>query len=172
MTEETPPAIIEESAAPTTGEPWGELYAYSFSRKAAANAMGLRYGYVPPEELVKTDGIFRYKGDMGDVIKLLWILTRPNASEVVIPKTATLDERREILSQWTVQRAEKMPDEAYAAAQEWAQSIGIKDDKSEQFIDAYIKFLMIMKAEEKAEFEVTTVGAGPSKPTEPADPND
>lgn len=170
MIEETP-AFQTEEEKPKEGAPWGDLYPYSFSRKAATNAMGLRYGYVPAEAVIKTEGLFRYNGDFGDTIKFLWILTRPNASEVAIPKSASMEERRELMSVWTVQRAEKMPDEAYCAAQEWAQSIGIKDDKSEEFYAAYIQFLMIMKSEDKADFTVTTTSDGPQPPAEPPDPN-
>lgn len=165
MNEETPQFQTEEEKQKPEGNPFAELLPYSFSRKAAANAMGLRYGHLKPETVVQSDDFFRYNGDLGDTIKVLWIRTLPNASEIILPKTARLEERMEIAARWTVQKAERMPEEAYQAAQAWAQSIGIEDDKSEKFYEAYIVFLQTMTEEEQSNFAVTVDNPGPKPPT-------
>lgn len=174
MTEETPPVEIHIQPTPKTGIEALDLFPLTFSREAALNAMGIQYGYVPPEKLKKIEGIFRYDGDLGDTIKTLWMCSIPNKSEIMVPSNAAPQERRDILSAWSVQRAEKMPDEAYERAQEWAQeTLGIKDDKGKEFVDAYIHFLILMKKKDDANFIVKVDGeSGAPSHAEDPDPND
>lgn len=170
MIEETPPAFVE-LPAPAEGADGIEYLPLSFSREAALNAMGIHYGMVPQSAIRTESGLFRYNGDMGDTIKTLWICTIPNASEVPQPKTA--QERMDALTQWTVQRAEKMPDAAYEAAQKWAQDkLGLRDDKGEPFWNAYVRFLRMMAEKDGAKFEVKmeNEGGAPAH-AEESDPN-
>ncbi len=136
------------------------LYPYSFARKAAADAMGIRWGYVPEDDpMIKTG---KYSGALGDAVKVLWLCTIPNASE----QTAEQVRAKE----WSVQRAERKPEEAYAVAQQWAEGIGIASNDSEEFVKAYNVFLKIMSGERITQFRVTTDSPSPIHEEEP-DPN-
>lgn len=156
MTEETP-SITPESEAYAKAKAGFELFGnplakYSLSRKAAADSMGLRYGYVPEDDPMIGTG--KYSGALRDTIIALWLCSIPNASE----QTAEQIRAKE----WSVQRADRKPEDAYQAAQEWAEANGIDDTAGERFIEAYGVFLSIMSGEGKSRFAVTTTGAGPT----------
>lgn len=169
MTEETPSLETADEAyakAKAGFELFDKpLYAYSFTRKSAANRMGLIYGYVDDDDPIhRASKKLRYSGDIGDTVKVLWLCSIPNASE------QSAEERKE--NGWTVQRAERKPDEAYAAAQEWAESHGITDGLSDQFWKAYAVFLDIILGNDKAVFSVAVDSVGPAMPTDAEDPNE
>jgi hypothetical protein len=159
--EATPPIDIPEIAA--FNEAAGgfevagiELYPRSMSRIVAADAMGFRWGYVSPDDgLLKSTG-FKYSGALADTCLMLWLCSIPNASEA---KTK---------EEWTVQRAQRNPDAANLAAQEWAYGLGIVNAECVAFLFAFGVLHRIMAGETVSRFKIEVTGAGPQhEETEP-----
>lgn len=158
MTEDTPAVETADEAfakARKGFEVFGKpLYKYSMSRKVAADGMGLRFGFVPDDDPMYATG--KYSGALRDTIIFCWLCSTPNASEQTTEQIAA--------KQWNVQRAQRRPDEAYAAAEQWADENGIDGIDSPRFGEAYGVFLDVMNGEGRSRFAVATTESGPVPP--------
>lgn len=160
MTEETPPVETPESEAFNQAKAGFELFGntlkkYSLSRKVAADAMGLRWGTIDPDETGEQS--WKHTSALRDVILWTWLCHTPNESE----------QGREQLAakEWNVQRAQRKPKEAYAEAERWAEEHGIDGIDAPAFMEAYGVFLDVMMGEGRSRFAVTLTDIGPTPPT-------
>lgn len=153
MTEETPAietaeeAFAQAKAGFACGEI--ELFPFGTKRNFAADRMGMVWGTIQKDDPRLPVG--KYSGAMRDVAIFLWLGTRPCKSEI------TAEQR--LAGEWTVERAERQPEEAYEAAQEWLAALGIKDADSPGFQPAWEVFRAIKRGEAVSKFRVTTDGA-------------
>lgn len=159
MNEETPPyeptgdqAFRDARAGFQLGDI--ELFPHSTQRRFAADRMGLTWGSIPRDDPLLRSG--RYSGALRDVVIVLWLGT--------IPRKAELTSEQRSANAWTVERADRMPDDAYAVAQEWAESVGITDTDTGQFRKAWDVFVRIKMGESVSSFRVTTDSVSPVPP--------
>lgn len=150
MTEDTPSvetadaAFAEAKAGFQLGEI--ELFPNSIKRVFAADRMGLVWGTID-----RTDpriAIGQYSGAMRDIAIVLWLCVTPCRSQ--------LSKEERAVTAWTVERAEREPEAAYEAAQEWLVSIGVKDSGTPAFDAAFEVMRKIKRGEEVSKFRVTT----------------
>lgn len=160
MTEDTPPvetadqAFAEAKAGFVLGDI--ELFQNSTKRVFAADRMGIVWGTID-----RTDpriAIGQYSGAMRDIAIVLWLCVTPCRSQL------TKEERA--AATWTVERAEREPEAAYEAAQDWLVSIGVKDNGTPEFNAAFDVMRRIKRGEALSRFRVTTgqVGAPTEEP--------
>ena len=108
-----------------------ELHPYSPDRAWAAQAMGLKYGFVDEAGVdeVKRTGV--YPGALRDVGIVLWL--------------------RSLTSETEIDKAARSPVAAAVSAAKWAQGIGIADTRSDKFFAAYNIFMDTMTAVAEAQ---------------------
>ncbi len=159
MTEDTPPVELSPSEAFDQAKAGFELFGvpikkYSLSRKVAADAMGLKWGTILEEETIEQS--WKHTCALRDVILWTWLCHIPTEDEQTKEQTAA--------KEWSVQRAQRKPKEAYAEAERWAEEQGIDGIDAPKFVDAYGVFLNVMLGEGRSRFAVTVTDAGPTPP--------
>ncbi len=120
------------------------LFPYSPARERAAQAMGVKFPMWTAEEMKVIQGRGYYQGSLRDVTIFVWICSILTASEQEEANKAERAEakaagRKPVFKDvWTVQRADRNPDEAYEEACRFCEEKGIVW-ASAKFVDAYWK---------------------------------
>lgn len=119
-----------------------ELQPWSPSRQVAANAMGL--GWPPSDEMAVAIAMGSlYPGALRDTIIVTWLRTILNASE----------QKEDARTAWNVQRATRLPQEAFEAATEWAAKHDVTGFDNENAVLAYRHMLATLLGVSVSEFE-------------------
>ncbi len=118
------------------------LYPFSPARERAAQAMGMKAPAWKPEDFALIQGGSTYPGALRDATVFVWLCSIPAASEQEAENTAERaaakrENRKPAFKQgWTVQRADRNPDEAYEEACRFCDEQGIVLG-SKKFLDAF-----------------------------------
>jgi len=135
------------------------LFAFSGSREVAAQRMGMRAPGLSEEDIETLRSGHFYKGQLQDVIILMWLCSTKNASEL------TADEVK--AKAWTVQRARNNPEQAYEAAEKWAASCGLTSMTGDAFAEASMTMFAMFRNISAAEFRLEIEGGNQTGESEP-----
>lgn len=126
-----------------------QLQPWTPPRKIAAQSMGMLYPLIGDAgmEQLQTTGI--YPGALKDTIIYLWLCSKPTPADI--------------------QRAIRKPQEAWNAAQQWAETADLVDLTSEAFVSGYQLFTEKMAAEQAARSKPAINGASKESTTNPND---
>lgn len=129
---------------------------YSFSRRVAAQTMGVKFPSLwsddDREQFNKTR---TYAGMMEDTFYTLWLCDIPDPLEI-----SAEDIRA---GAWTPTRARQKPQEAREAAFAWAEAQSIGDVETSRFSEAYQTFLAIATRVDAASFRVVLEDPSPGE---------
>lgn len=118
------------------------LAAYCPARERAAQAMGMRAPLWKPDDIATIQKGGVYTGAMRDVTVFLWLCSIPTAGEQQDENTreratAKAEGRKPVFKNtWTVQAADRSPEEAYDEACKFCEERGVLMG-SNKFMDAY-----------------------------------
>jgi hypothetical protein len=118
------------------------LLPFSPARERAAQAMGMKAPAWKQEEFALIQGNGIYPGALRDATIFVWLCSIPTAVEQettnMVERTLAKAQGRkpEFKSGWTVQRADRNPDEAYEEACRFCDEKGLVLGSS-KFLDAY-----------------------------------
>lgn len=137
------------------------LAPYSYTRKFAAQSLGMLYPLIGEEGAAQLERTGVYAGALKDAAILLWLCTLKDASDL------TRDDLR--AGEWTPARASIKPAEALAVAMEWADNQRLTDMSGARFAEAWQVFTAISMGVAASEFVLEVPGA--PTPPEDASPN-
>ena len=134
---------IEKAFLDSENHEWcGEkLEPYSMARRVAAQAIDLRYGSLDDAQIAKFNETRIYPGALRDVAVLLWLCSLKDEDEI--------------------DRAARNPLAAARTALKWAESKGMLDEATIQFVEGYKLLFKIM-----SEIDAARVAVQKKTPTE------
>lgn len=129
---------------------------YGFSRRNAANAMGLKYPLLPDDDDETAAKTGSYPGIFKDAVIVLWVCSIPDTSELTLLQVRA--------KAWTPERAFAQPVSAMAAALEWAEPQPWSNNPSKEFFAAANTALKIVRDSLPVfEVEIENAGEGEKK---------
>ena len=128
------------------GEP---LRDYSYSRRSAAQTMGLLFPNIGEAGAAQYERSGTYPGMLNDVLIVLWLCTLPDHAELT---------REQIATEWTPRKANKRVEDALETAIEWAGGKGLVslDMSNEKVNEAIQVWMAIVQNVEASKFTLQT----------------